>query len=138
MNDRQTTRLFAGIAIAALAAALGHAAYAQGEYVAVSRAEVKAQTRAANRAGMLFEGETDPSTKQPAPLSTRSRSERKAETAAANVDGGLSSGKRTYVTYNVAPREALAKSTKTRADGKGETMRAIRDHRVIAAGEASI
>jgi len=138
MNDRQTTRLFAGIALAALAATVGHAAYAQGEYIAVSRAEVKAQTRAANQAGMLFEGEADPSTRQPAPLSTRSRAERKAETAAANVDGGFASGKRSYVAHNVAPREALAKSTKTRADGKAETMQAIRDHGMIAAGEASI
>ena len=68
-----------------------------------------------------------------------SADDRKAETAAANVDGGLgSSGKRTYITHNVAPREALAKSTRTREERKADTLQAIRDHKVIAAGEASI
>jgi len=136
---RHTTRLSAGIAIAAFAAAFGHTAYAQGEYIPLSRAEVNAQTRAAGHAGLLVEGELDPSIKQPAPLSIRSRTERKAETVAANRDGGLgNNGKRTYYTHNIAPREALAKSTKTRADGKAETQQAIRHRQVIGAGEASV
>lgn len=137
-NAVRRTRLSAGITIAALAAAFGQTANAQGEYIPLSRAEVNAETRAANQAGQLVEGELDASMKQPAPQSTRSRTERKAETAAANRDGGLgSNGKRTYYTHNIAPREALAKSSKTRADGHAETLQAIRGHKVIGAGEAS-
>lgn len=139
MNDQQTTRLFAGVAIAAFAAAFGHAAYAQGEYIGVSRAEVKQQARAANMAGEMVAGEEDPSIKQPAPVSTKTRAERKAETLAANRNGGLGSpGQALYRTNNLAPREALAKSTKTRAQGQAETMQAIKGRKMMPAGEATI
>jgi len=135
--NHHTASLSAGIAIAAFAAAFGHTAHAQDEYIPMSRAEVNAQTRAANHAGLLVAGEVDPSIKQPTPLSTRSRAELKDETVAANRDGGISSGKSFYYTHNIAPREQLAKSTKTRANGKAETLQAIHDHKVIGAGEVS-
>lgn len=138
MNEHQTTRLFAGIAIAAFAAVFGHAAHAQGETIGVSRADVKQQARAANMAGQMVAGEEDPSIKQPAPVSTRTRAERKAQTLAANRNGGLGSpGQASYRTYNVAPREALAKSTKTRSEGQAETMKAIKSRRMTPAGEAA-
>ena len=134
--NHHTAGLCAGFAIAALAAAFGHTAHAQGQYIPLSRAEVNAQTRAASHAGLLVAGEADPAVKQPAPVSSRSRTELKDEVVAANRDGGLSSGKRSYYTHNIAPREQLAKSTKTRADGKADTLQAIHDHKVIGAGEA--
>ncbi len=132
-------RLFAGVVGIAVAAAFVSTAYAQGDAQPVSRADVKAQTRAANKAGLMIAGEEDPSIKQPAPVSTRSRAECKAETLAANRNGGLGSpGQKSYWTYNVMPREALAKSTKTRADGKAETMQAVRNHQMVPAGDAKI
>jgi len=69
-------------------------------------------------------------------VSGRTRADRKAETLAANRDGGLGSpGQALYRAYNVAPREALAKSTKTRAEGQAETLQAVRNHQVMGAGE---
>jgi hypothetical protein len=41
-----------------------------------------------------------------------------------------------YNGYNVAPRQALAASTKTRADRKAETLQAIKLHQLMPAGEA--
>ncbi|HTP72676.1 MAG TPA: hypothetical protein VML58_10695 [Burkholderiaceae bacterium] len=133
-------RLFAGIAGMAIAAAFVSTAYAQsGELMPVSRADVKAQTRAANKAGEIATGEEDGSIYQPKPVSLRTRADRKAETLAANKNGGLGSpGQRLYWTYNVMPRELLAKSTKSGADGKAETRQAIRDHKMVPAGEATL
>jgi hypothetical protein len=135
----QSIRLFASVVGIAVAAAFVSTVYAQGDAQPMSRADVNAQTRAANKAGLIVAGEKDPSIKQPAPVSTRSRAERKAETLAANRNGGLGSpGQKSYWTHNVMPREALAKSTKTRADGKAETMQAVRNHQMVPAGEAKI
>ena len=133
MNPNQTTRALAFGAAVAFAAVFAHAAaYAES----VSRAEVKEQTRAANKAGEIATGEEDAAYKLPQPVSVRTRADRKAETLAANRDGGLGSpGQALYRAYNVAPREALAKSTKTRAEGQAETLQAVRNHQVMGAGE---
>lgn len=138
-TNHRTARVHAAVALAAFMAASGHSVYAQGEYTPLSRAEVNAQARATNQAGMLARGELEAPIQQTAPVSVRSRADRKAETATANREGGLgNSGQRTYHTHNIAPREALAQTTKTRADRKAETMQAIRNHQVVGAGEASM
>ena len=139
MNATRTTRLLAGAAGFAIAAALGSAAYAQSDSKP-SRAEVSAQARAANVAGQMPAGELSAADKQsPMPVaSTRTREERKAETLAANRNGGLGSpGQSLYKVNNVAPREPLAHPTKTRDERKQETLQAARDHKLMPAGEAS-
>ncbi|HEU5294777.1 MAG TPA: hypothetical protein VFU71_08300 [Burkholderiaceae bacterium] len=139
MNIHHTTRLLAAMAGLALAAAWGSVAYAQTESKSPSRAEVKEQTKAANKAGQIATGEEDSMKSQmPATKSTKSREERKAETKAANKGGGLgSTGQTTYKTYNESQRKELAKSTKTRAEGKAETKQAIKDKQMMPAGEGS-
>ena len=137
MNSNHSTRLLAGVAGLAFAAALGSPAYAQTDSQPASRAEVKEQTRAANKAGQMPAGEEDSTKSQmSATASTKSREQRKAETREANRNGGLGSpGQSLYKTNNTSQREALAKSTKTKADGKSETMAAIKDKKMMPAGE---
>src|SRR5262245_28185603 len=77
MKVTPTARVFAQLAGLALAATFG---VAHAQSTTVARADVKAETRAANKAGELRVGEVQP---DPIPLtSTRSRDERKAETRA--------------------------------------------------------
>lgn len=137
MNAIRTNRLLAATAVLAFTAAVYSApTYALSDST-VSRADVKAQARAANKAGQLPAGEEDIANKQ-APISVRSRADRKAETLAANRNGGLGSpGQSLYNGYNVASREFLARSTKTRAEGKAETLQAAKDHQLMPAGEVS-
>jgi hypothetical protein len=135
MNAIHNTRLLAAIAFAAV---LAPVAYAATETQPVSRAEVKEQTRAANKAGdMLPPGEASAAEKTVLPPPTKTREQRKAETLQANRNGALSDyGPNTYRTQNVAPREALAKSTKTLAEGKAETMQAAKAGKMMPPGEA--
>jgi hypothetical protein len=136
-TPRSTHGLLVNLVGLAVAAAVGSAAYAQTEQPA-SRADVKAQTKAANKAGQMVPGEEDPSIKQPAPKSTKNRADTKAETKAANKEGTLgSSSGSMYKSHNVAPREQLSKSTKTRAEGKAETKQAVKEHKTPPAGEAA-
>lgn len=105
---------------------------------AVSRADVKEQTRAANKAGQIAAGEEESLKSQmPNTPSTKPRDQRKAETREANRNGGLGSpGQTSYKTYNMSQRDLLAKSTKTRAEGKSETMQAVNGKQMMPAGEA--
>ena len=139
MNAIQIPRLLTGTLALALAAALGSAAYAQSDNQPVSRADVKAQTSAANKAGQMPAGEEDATKQQmPSTPSTKTREQRKAETLEANRNGGLGSpGQSLYKVNNTSQREDLAKSTKTRADGKAETMQATKEHKMMPAGEGS-
>jgi hypothetical protein len=138
MNSIHTTRLFAGMAGLAFAAAVGFPAYAQTDSQPASRAEVKEQTRAANKAGQMPAGEEDASKQQmPSTPSTKTREQRMAETREANRNGGLGSpGQSLYKANNTSQRDALAKSTKTKAEGKSETMAAVKDKKMMPAGEA--
>ena len=118
---------------------LAPVAYAAADAQPASRAEVKEQTRAANQAGeMMPAGEASAADKHTCcRLHTKTREQHKAETLAANRNGALSDyGPNTYRTQNVATREALAKSTKTRAEGKAETMQAAKDRKMMPPGEA--
>ena len=136
MNASQLTRLTAVAAVVAAAAATAPAALAQSDSVALSRAEVSQQTRAAIAAGhMLPAGELIPADTPKA--STVSREKLKAETLAVNRTGVLGDyGRNTWYTYNVVPRLALDTSTKTRAERKAETMQAIQHKQMVPAGEA--
>jgi hypothetical protein len=138
MNAIRNTRVLANVAAIAFTAALGHAAYALSDTMAASRADVKAQTRAANKAGQLLPAGEMNAADKPLPLaSIKTREQRKAETLAANRNGGLGSpGQSLYNVHNVAPREALAHSTKTRAERKSETLEAARANQLMPAGEA--
>ena len=74
--------------------------------------------------------------KQMPTASTVSRAERKAETVAANRNGGLGSpGQQRFKTENYSQRDQLAKSTKTKAEGKAETKQAIQEKKMMPAGE---
>lgn len=139
MNMIRKNHLLASVAALAFAAASVPSAFAQGDSQPVSRADVNAQTRAANMAGQLLPAGELNAADQPAPLaSIKTPEQRKAETLASNRGGGLGSpGQSLYRGYNVAPREALAHSTKTRAERKAETLQAAKNHTLTPAGEAS-
>jgi hypothetical protein len=138
VNTHRTARLTAGIA-GLVCAAFALAAYAQTDSKPTSRAEVKEQTRAANKSGQIATGEEDSMKSQmPKSASNKSRADAKAETKAANKGGGLGSpGQSSYKTYNTSQRDQLAKSNKTRAEGKAETKQAIQEKKMIPAGEGS-
>src|SRR5262245_8687293 len=131
MHIHPLTRLATFAAVLAAAAAAAPAAFADSGGRPLTRHEVKQQTMAAMQGGqMVPAGELS----APMPIAfTTSRDARKAETLAANRDGTLRSR---YEGYDVAPGEALAHSTKTRAERKAETMAAIRSHQLLRAGEA--
>jgi hypothetical protein len=139
MNTLRTTgRLLAALAGLAFAATIGSSAHAQSASQPMSRADVNAETKAANKAGQMVPGEVDPSVKQPPPKSTKNPAERKAETKAANKGGALSDyGKNTYDTYNTKQRQELSKSTKTRSEGKAEAKQATKERKTPPAGEAA-
>jgi hypothetical protein len=138
MNVISSTRLLASMAAIGFATAWASAAYAATDGTPVSRADVKEQTRAANKAGeLLAAGELNAADKPMPVTSSKSRAQQKAEVLAANRNGALgASGENLYKGYNVAPREALAHSTKTRAERKTETLQAARNHQLMPAGEA--
>jgi hypothetical protein len=112
------------------------AAQTQTDSTPASRADVKAQTRAANKAGELASGEATPPEKQAPTKSTKTRAQRKAETMEARRKGELPSpGEATYKT-NMSQQNATAKSTKTRAERKAETAEAVKQGKLAPVGEA--
>ena len=113
-------------AMALLAATcLGSAAFAQTAASSPSRAEVKAETRALEKAGKLEPagpGGTQAERMAPPSRSTKTRAERKAETVAASKKGEL---KPAGAAPSKAERMAAPpKSTKTRAERKSESRAA--------------
>ena len=117
MNASHTHRTLARIAGLVLVTTLAASAHAQSE----TRGEL-----------LLTEKQ------MPAAASDYTREQRKAVTLAANHNGGLGSpGQSSYRTYNTSQRDQLAKSTKTRAERKAETMQAVQRHQLMGAGEAS-
>lgn len=134
MNVTHLTRI---ATFAAVFAATAPAALAQADEGAQrSRADVKAETIAAMKAGELMPaGEAMPVLAQ-SPTSIKTRAERKAETLVArSKDELVHSGIATY-RASISQQTATAKSTKTRAERKAETMDAARHGQLIPAGEA--
>lgn len=135
MNAIPTARLLAGMAGIAVAAALWPAAYAQTDSKPTSRAEVKEQTRAANKSGQMTPA-GEATEKQKPPVSTKTKEQRKAETREANRGGGLGSPGQALYKSNMSQQTAGANSTKTKADRKAETQQAKKEGKMMPAGEA--
>jgi hypothetical protein len=130
MRSQSILRL---LAVSAATAFVGQIALAQSE--SPTRAEVKAETRAANKARQLqAAGEgpiSDPAAKAP---STKTKVERKAETLPARKEGKLSPA---GIAGQLKTDKAIAtaRSTKTKEDRKAETRAAARAHQLAPAGE---
>ena len=126
------------IAIALLAATVaGPAAWAQTSAASSpSRADVKAETRALEKAGKLEPagaGGTRAERMAAPPRSTKSRAERKAETVAARKAGTLRpAGSGPTKAEQTAPPPS---STRSRAERKAETRAAARARQLTPAGE---
>ncbi|MGZ5185121.1 MAG: hypothetical protein ACXWCO_08445 [Caldimonas sp.] len=122
------------VAAAAVAAAFGwHSAIAQAS-APLSRAEVKSETKAAEKARQLTpagEG-SGPMTKASDAGPAKTRAERKAETLAARKAGTLAPAGSTQAA-DVA--DAARKPTKTRAQRKAETLEAKKKGELVPAGE---
>ena len=123
------------LAIATVAAAFSQLAFAQSES-SPSRAEVKAQTRAAQKAHELTPAGEGPIAEKPSRTrSTKTRAERKGETLQARNDGNLP---RTGPAADLKVERAAyaVPSKKTRAERKTETLSAAKAGKLIPAGEA--
>jgi hypothetical protein len=112
------------------------ASLAQTESKPASRAEVKEQTRAANKAGQITSGEATPNEKQAPAKSTKTRAQRKAETMEARRKGELVNPGEANYKGNMSQQGATAKSTKTRAERKAETVEAAKQGKLAPVGEA--
>lgn len=116
-------------AAAICAALFAHAAQASAP---PSRADVKAETRAAEQAGKLTPaGEGAAPTERSTTASTKTRAERKAETLAARRQGRLAPAG-TQPDY---PKNSKSAGTKTRAERKAEARAAVKARRTVPAGE---
>jgi hypothetical protein len=83
-----TSKTILTIAAAVVASSMGHSVMAQTPSAAVTRSDVKAQARAAEKTHQIPTGE-EPSSQTPSTKTTKTRSERKAETLAARKSGTL-------------------------------------------------
>jgi hypothetical protein len=111
----KATRTLLGAAVLAMICATS--VNAQTE----SREQVKAETKAAVKAGAIPASETP--TQQPALKSTKTRADRKAETKAAKAKGEVNSG------GEANPADGKAKTTgptAKRSDVKAETVKAVK------------
>ena len=119
-------------ALAAVATLCWQSAMAQAS-APVSRADVKAETRAAEKAGKLT-----PAGQGGAPAAalasgpTRTRAQRKAETVEARRAGALAPAGPTQKADNADRAKA---ATRTRADRKAETLDAAKKGELTPAGE---
>jgi hypothetical protein len=118
-----------------LAAAYAQVALAQSAEPGPTRAQVKAETRAAEKAHQLTPaGEAADFPKPTKSTSNKTRSERKAETLRARKDGKLQPAGEVMDERTAAK---LPPSTKTRAERKAETLAAAKAHQLTPAGEGS-
>ena len=110
-----------------------HAVMAQTSSAPVTRAEVKAETRAAEKAGQLTPAGQGPQIKI-SPRSTKTREQRKAETLAARKAGELEPAGDAEVEI-VDRQTAAQRSTVNRAARKAETRTQEKAGLLIPAGE---
>ena len=131
MNTLNRLRLLAASAVVAVICASVQPSLAEDGNSSVSRAERKAQARAANKSGTLLKAGEGPLPEQPF-MSERTRTDRKAETVGARKAGELPPpGEATYRDQAPMP----FKSEKTRAERKSETVKAAKDGSLVPAGE---
>lgn len=131
MTAPRLNRLLAVVATAFVS----QASFAQNDPAPASRAEIKAETRAAEKAGKLTPaGEGVKPTQPGGAQSTKTRAERKAETREARKTGELEpAGEAGDFKSDQAARSAT--STKTREQRKAETLAAAKAHQLTPAGE---
>ena len=116
-------------AIVAAVAVFSQSAFAQAS--SPTRAEVKAETRAAEKSGKLTPaGEATPKSPAPAATSTKTRAERKAETKMARDAGALRPA-------GEAPDLKAEKEEKARATGKDRAVRKAETKAAVKAGETT-
>jgi len=123
------------LAVSIAAAAMSIAAFAQDSTPPISRAEVKAETRAAEKAGRLTPaGEGAAPTEKVTTKSTKTRAQRKAETMQARKSGDLApAGEAEDAKEDKELRST--RSTKTRAQRKAEVRADAKAGKLIPAGE---
>jgi hypothetical protein len=132
MNFGVTFALLAGACLALST----QVSRAQASSDPVSRADVKAETRAAEKAGQLTPaGEGVPPMPQKQSKSSYTRAERKASTLQASKSGDLIPAGDAGQEKEIAVKEAKSRSTKTRAERKAETLAARKAGQLIPAGE---
>ena len=125
------------LAAAAIAAAVfSSGAFSQDSAPPISRAAIKAQTRAAEKAGTLIPaGEGSPVDLSLYSHSDKTRAERKAETRLARKNGELTPAGETEDTKEEMAELSPRHSTKTRAQRKAEVRADAKAGRLIPAGE---
>ena len=121
-----------GSVIAAVSALLAQGAIAQTE-APKARADVKAETAAAKKAGDAVPAGDSAKQEKMAKKSDKPRAEVKAETAAANKKGELTKPGEGASAQEKMPK----KSDKARAEVKAETAAAKKKGDVVPAGEAA-
>jgi hypothetical protein len=131
-------KLFALTGALTLAAACGQVVFAQTTDSNPSRAQVKAETRAAAKAHQLAPAGDAADFRKPAnATSTKTRSERKAETLLARKEGTLRPAGLGGEVKAERAAASLPRSSKTRAERKAETLAAAKAHQLTPAGEGS-
>jgi hypothetical protein len=117
------------------AAAMSIAAVAQDNTPPASRAEVKAETKAAEKAGKLTPaGEGAAPTEKATTKSTKTRAQRKAETMQARKSGDLAPAGEAEDAKEDKESQSMH-STKTRAQRKAEERADAKAGKLIPAGE---
>jgi hypothetical protein len=123
-------RIVASLCFTVILGTLAPAGAAQG--TEPSRAEVKSQTKAANKANELWRGGEAPLPQQPF-QPQKSREDRKAETLNARKRGEiLPPGLANFKANTARP----PRSDRTRAERKAETLQAVKDGTLSPSGEA--
>jgi hypothetical protein len=119
----------------AAAVAASPIAFAQDAPEPASRAEIKAETRAAEKAQQLAPaGESAEFRKPSTTRSKKTRAERKADTREARKEGALApAGEASDIKVERATNSL--RSTKTRAERKADTLAAAKAHKLTPAGE---
>jgi hypothetical protein len=124
------------LAAAIAAAIFSNGAFSQDTAPPASRASIKAETRAAEKAGKLTPaGEGGPVDPSPKTRSTKTRADRKAETRLARKDGELVPAGEVEESKAQLAQESSRHSTKTRAQRKAEVRADEKAGRLIPAGE---
>lgn len=131
MTTARSIKVFLSMSVAALAFASAQTAMAQSDDATTSRADVKAQTRAANKSNDLWRGGEAPLPAKPF-MSDKLRTERKGETIAARRAGELKAPGEADYKANVA---RPARTDKTRSERKAETLAAAKSGKLAPSGE---
>lgn len=123
------------LAAAMAVAVFSNGAFAQDSAAPASRAAIKAETKAAEKAGTLTPaGEGSPVDRSLSSRSNKTRAERKAETRQARKSGELMPAGETE-DLKEEKAELSAHSTKTRAQRKAQVRADAKAGKLIPAGE---